>query len=190
MNAEKYGEKYNAFRNGSAARSRVTTRVHSARRSPREPASIPARTSGREQPSGAGPGSTPCPNRGVAHAPNDFPGCERRAADGTKRRPQKGSSCSPEVAGAVTDPTTGLRCCRRGCSAEWSALPLGFRRQPLRFVAAPLAASTGQIGIRKPARKDGPEIHQVWFQNSGRNSRDALVGLMAPTGRRRPRSVA
>ena len=60
---------------------------------------------GREQPSGPGPGSTPCPNRGVAHAPNDSAGCERRAADGTKRRPPKSSSCSAEVAGAATDPT-------------------------------------------------------------------------------------
>ena len=85
-------EKYNAFREGSAARSHVTTRVHSARRSQREPASIPARTSGREQPSGPGPGSTPCPNRGVAHAPTDSAGCERRAAAGTKRRPQERSS--------------------------------------------------------------------------------------------------
>jgi len=40
-------KKYGAFREGSAARSHVTTRVHSARRSTREPASIPARTSGR-----------------------------------------------------------------------------------------------------------------------------------------------
>src|SRR5688572_13211325 len=64
-------KKYGAFREGSAARSHVTTRVHSARRSTREPASIPARTSGREQPSGPGPGSAPSPNRGVAHAPTD-----------------------------------------------------------------------------------------------------------------------
>ena len=39
-------EKYSAFREGSAARSNVTTRVHSARRSQRESASIPAGTSG------------------------------------------------------------------------------------------------------------------------------------------------
>lgn len=102
-------EKYSAFRKGSAARSHVTTRVHSARRSQREPAGIPARTSGREQPSGPGSGSTPCTNRGVAHAPADSPGCERRTADGTKRRPPERARYSLEVAGAVTDPTVGLR---------------------------------------------------------------------------------
>ena len=94
-------EKYSAFREGSAARSNVTTRVHSARRSQRESASIPAGASGREQPSGPGSGSTPCLNRGVAHAPTDSAGCEHPAAAGTKRRPQKGSSRSPEVAGAA-----------------------------------------------------------------------------------------
>ena len=74
----------------------------SARRSRRETRRIPTRTPGREQPSGPGPGSTPRPNRGVAHAPNDSAGFERRAADGTMRRPPKDSSCWAEVAGAAT----------------------------------------------------------------------------------------
>jgi hypothetical protein len=70
MIVEKYVEKYSAFRKGSATRSSVTTRVHSARRSQREPAGIPARPSGREQPSGPASGQDRPRNRGVAHAPD------------------------------------------------------------------------------------------------------------------------
>jgi hypothetical protein len=110
-------EKFKMFREGSATRSRVTTRVHSARRSQREPASIPAPTSGREQPSGPGPGSTPYPNRGVAHAPTGSAGCEWRGADGTNSRPQKRCPRSPEVAGATTDPTAWTPWCR--VSTAW-----------------------------------------------------------------------
>lgn len=62
-------KKYGLFREGSAARSHVTTRVHSARRSTREPAIIPLRTLGREQPSGPAPGSAPSPNRGLLTPP-------------------------------------------------------------------------------------------------------------------------
>ena len=77
VNAEKFGEKHNDFRSGSLPRSASDNTRAFGVRSQREPASIPARTSGREQPSGPGPGSTPCPNRGVAHAPTDRADCER-----------------------------------------------------------------------------------------------------------------
>ncbi len=66
---------------------------------------------GREQPSGPASGRQSAPNRGVAHAPTDSAGCKRRAADGTKRRPQKDPSRSPEVAGAATGPTAWTPCC-------------------------------------------------------------------------------
>ncbi len=181
MIVEKYIEKCIASRKGSAARSLVTTRVHSVRRSQRENASIPARTSGREQPSGPGSGSAPYPNRGVAHAPTDSAGCERRAADGTKRRPPERPRHSLEVAGAVTDPTAGFVVAGTGVPRRGHHSGFGVRRQPPRFVAAPLAASAVHIGVWKPARKDRPEIHQRRRQNSGRNSRGDRRILMALT---------
>ena len=115
MNVEKSVGKYSAFRKGSAAPSHVTTRVHSARRSEREPASHFGTDNGREQPSGRGSGSTPGPNRGVAHAPTGSAGCEWRAADGTNRRPTEDARHSLEVAGAVTDPTAWAPWCPLAC---------------------------------------------------------------------------
>jgi hypothetical protein len=53
---EKYVEKYDAFRDRSAARSRVITRVHSAPRSEQASTSIPVRTSGVSNPPGRGRG--------------------------------------------------------------------------------------------------------------------------------------
>jgi hypothetical protein len=99
-------KKFKTFREGSATRSRLTTRVHSARRSQRQSASIPARTSGREQPSGPGPGSTPCPNRGVAHAPMTVraASAEQRTAQSAVRR-----SAPRQAGGTDRRPTTTAR---------------------------------------------------------------------------------
>ena len=140
MIVEKYVKA--AFREGSAARSRVTTRVHSARRSQREPASIPARTSGREQPSGPGSGSTPCPNRGVAHAPTDSCGL-RAPSSGRHKAPSAEAllaftgSCWRRDGSDCVDPVVSGDGWSVGSWSCW----LRFRRQPPRFVAAPLAAS-------------------------------------------------
>jgi hypothetical protein len=175
-------KKYGASREGSAARSRATTRVHSARRSPREPASIPARTSGREQPSGPGPGSAPSPNRGVAHAPIGSWDCERRSTAGTKRRPQERAAHSLEVAGPVTDPTTGLLCCWQVCSAEWSSFTLRFSTPTTAFCRGSprgVSHSNPDAGTTVKRRL---RSHQVLCSDHGLASSPPTSGSTALTG--------
>jgi hypothetical protein len=167
VNAEKYGENYNEFRNRSPARSQVTTRVHSARRSQCEPAVIPARTSGREQPSGPGsvdtrskPGGCSRP-RSIGHAGY------LRFARGTKRR-----ACSLPLSSQLVsvvklarEALTETGSSTTGFDEQLSVTEL---RQPLLFVAAPLAASavsksrlTTRVGRRSGSRAHPPrKCHQ------------------------------
>jgi hypothetical protein len=189
MIVEKHVGKCSAFRMGSAARSCVTTRrILRADRS-EKPASIPARASGREQPSGPGSGSTPCPNRGVAHAPSDSVDCERRAAAGTKRRPQKRCSRSPQVAWRQRDPTECTSSCR-ATVGPWIAGRAGSsfganhralsrppsRRQPLRFEGWDHCEGSVEKSIKFYARIAG-RVHRVLQRTDG-----------AATGRQHPLS--
>ena len=160
MIAKKYGEKYNEFCNGSLARSQVITHVHSARRSQREPANIPARTSGREQPSGPASGRQSAPNRGVAHAP---------APSVTS---PKCVPCAAQNAALVVLPLSSqvvsVERLARGALAATGLSTTDFDgqlrapevRQPPLFVAAPLAASAVPIRKPGPVGKERREIHQ------------------------------
>jgi hypothetical protein len=173
--------KYGAFREGSAARSRVTTRVHSARRSPREPASIPARTSGREQPSGPGPGSAPSPNRGVAHAPIGSWDCERRSTAGTKRRPQERAGHSLEVAGPVTDPTRDFVDARRCVQREWSLFTLRFSTPTTAFCRGSPRGVSHSNPDAGTIVKRRPRSHQVLCSDHGLDSSPPTSGSTALT---------
>ena len=174
-------EKYTTFREGSAACSRVTTRVHSARRSQREPASIPARTSGREQTSGLGSGSTPCPNRGVAHAPIDSAGCEHRAAAGTKpaRRgflPFSGS-CWPRNGSDCVDALLSGNSCPRIGGPHWLRSP----RQPPLLSRLPSRRQPFQSGSWDHCEKTSREVHQVLRSDHGSDSSPLPSGPTALT---------
>jgi hypothetical protein len=119
----------------------LTTRVHSARRSTREPASIPARTSGREQPSGPGPGSARFPNRGVAHAPIGSWDCERRS-NGPHKAPSSGTR----------RPFTGSGWPRDGSDHGTSLMLAGVFRG-LVVTHAPLFDANHRVLSRLPSRR-------------------------------------
>jgi hypothetical protein len=90
--------------------------------------------------SNPGPGSTPGPNRGVAHATTDSGACERRVEDGTKRHPPERARHSLEVAGAVMD----------GSDYGTSVLLARVFRRVV-FVRAPILGSTTAV-CRGPPR--------------------------------------
>ena len=174
-------KKYGALREGSAARSHVTTRVHSARRSTREPACIPARTSGREQPSGPGPGSAPSPDQGACSRPHWQLGL-RAPINGRHKAPSSGTRWPFTGSGWPRDGSDhGTSLMLTGVSAEWSSLTLRLSTPTTAFCRGSPRGVSHSNPDAGTAVKGWPRSHQVLCSDHGLDSSLPTSGSTALT---------